>query len=518
MYKVLLADDEKVILHGISTLVDWEKLGTRLIGTALDGEMALEMIEREPPDIVISDIKMSGMDGLRLIREVRQRYPHIRFIILSGYEQFDFAKQAMEYGVKHYLLKPCNERKIADVLTQVVTELKEEEEKETFVRTMRYNLEKVMPQVKEQLLRELLTNKTYGPKDWEFYRNLLSIEFSREKVKLLLLEIEGEVDFEHVFALKNIANELIGEIKRVLLSTSIADRVALLMENIPDEMLNGPLKRLKQVYKNYYGKSLTIAISEAGEIGQLRQLYKQCQECLTHRFYVGEGSVISHKDIKIENDDLEDFSFDHENLILAIRSGNVPAVEEYIQQFFARLRQKKIRIDLSKSYTMELFMIIIRQAEPNAIDAYWKQIMHLEGMTTLDQFEAFIMDTAKQVTQATFEAHAKTNSQVVRKMKESVQKYLDDETFSLNKLANDIMFMNADYLGKLFKRETGQRFTNYLVQARIERAKQLIRESDEVKVFEIAEKVGYGNNPQYFSQVFKKMTGQSPSGFKKQSM
>ena len=92
MYKVLLADDEKVILHGISTLVDWEKRGTRLIGTALDGEMALEMIEREPPDIVISDIKMPGIDGLRLIREVRQRYPHIRFIILSGYEQFDFAK------------------------------------------------------------------------------------------------------------------------------------------------------------------------------------------------------------------------------------------------------------------------------------------------------------------------------------------------------------------------------------------------------------------------------------------
>ena len=298
MYKVLLADDEKVILHGISTLVEWNRYGTDLIGTALDGEMALEMIEQEPPDIVISDIKMPGMNGLELIREVRQRYPHIRFIILSGYEQFEFAKQAMEYGVKHYLLKPCNERKIADVLTQVVEELQEDEKKEDFIRTTRYNLEKVMPNVKEQLLKELLTNKTYGRKIGSFIKTCSASSFPGERVKLLLFEIEGDVDFEHVFALKNIATELIGEIKRVLLSTSISERVALLIEDGADDALYAPLKRLKRVYDDYYGKAVTIAVSESGKIGQLRKLYKQCQECLTHRFYIGEGSLILHRDIK----------------------------------------------------------------------------------------------------------------------------------------------------------------------------------------------------------------------------
>ena len=204
-------------------------------------------------------------------------------------------------------------------------------------------------------------------------------------------------------------------------------------------------------------------------------------------------------------------------MTLAIRSGNREAVEDYVRLFFSRLRQHKIRIDLAKSYTLELLMVIIRQAEPQAIDAYWKQLIRLENMTTLDEFETFVMETALRVTQATFEAHTKSNSKVVRKMKEIVQQHLSDETLSLNKLSSEMMYMNADYLGKLFRKETGQRFTNYLVQARIERAKQLIRESDEVKVFEIAEKVGYGNNPQYFSQVFKKMTGYSPSGFKKQT-
>lgn len=111
MYKVMLVDDEKIILDGISQMIDWTSLGTRLIGTASNGVEAYERIKELLPDIVVSDIRMPGMDGLELVAAVHRSHPGIRFVLLSGFGEFDYASRAMQYGVKHYLLKPTNEKK-----------------------------------------------------------------------------------------------------------------------------------------------------------------------------------------------------------------------------------------------------------------------------------------------------------------------------------------------------------------------------------------------------------------------
>ena len=106
MYKVMLVDDERIIIDGISKVIKWESIGTSLIGTAKNGIEAYEFLSQNQPEIVISDIKMPGMNGLELVKKVYENFPEIRFILLSGFSEFDYAKQAMEYGVKHYLLKP----------------------------------------------------------------------------------------------------------------------------------------------------------------------------------------------------------------------------------------------------------------------------------------------------------------------------------------------------------------------------------------------------------------------------
>ncbi|WP_199613892.1 response regulator [Paenibacillus alkalitolerans] len=514
MYKVLLADDEKFILQGVSALVEWEQIGTRLIGTALDGEEALEMIRNEPPDIVISDIKMPGMNGLELIQAVRTAYPEIRFIILSGYEEFEFAKKAMEFGVKHYLLKPCNERKIAEVLSNVIEEMEETRKKESFIQKTRYNLEKVMPKVKEQFLKECLTNKTYGKKEWDYYSQLLNLQISEELVKLLLFEIEGAYDVEHIFALKNISAELAGEHNKVLLSTTIGERVVILIENPRMDNLSHQLKQIKKVYKNYYGLEVTIAVSDSGKISNLRKLYKQTLECLTHRFYLGEGSIIDHQDIRTPGEHPEDVQFDHEELAISLRGGSIDKSQEYIARFFARLKREKFDIGLVKSYTLELFMIIVREAGRQNMERYLKKVAELESMTTLDHIEEFIVQSAREVAEDTYEAHSNKQSRIVKKMIEFVEENIEDESFSLNKLANEMMFMSADYLSKVFKKETGERFTIFLIGVRIAKAKELIHQMEDVRIIEIAERVGFGNNPKYFSQVFKKTTGYSVSDYK----
>lgn len=138
MYKVLLVDDERIILEGIAKVVDWEKVGTRLIDTAKNGIEAYEKITSYQPDIVITDIKMPGMDGLSLVVKTIKKYPSIQFIILSGYSEFEYAKKAIDYGVKRYLLKPCNENMIIEALESIIKEKRKKKSKIIYLKVIRF--------------------------------------------------------------------------------------------------------------------------------------------------------------------------------------------------------------------------------------------------------------------------------------------------------------------------------------------------------------------------------------------
>ena len=124
MYKVLVVDDERIILEGISKIIDWNKHDCVLMGTAKNGLEALAAVQAERPDIIITDIKMPGMNGLQLVEKVSELYPGTAFIMLSGFSEFDYAREAMRFGVKHYLLKPCNENAIKQALDEVTCELR----------------------------------------------------------------------------------------------------------------------------------------------------------------------------------------------------------------------------------------------------------------------------------------------------------------------------------------------------------------------------------------------------------
>lgn len=208
MYKVLLVDDERIILDGISRMVDWSAYQTELAGTAQNGIQAYEKIVSDSPDIVVCDIRMPGLDGLELVAKTYASHPHIKFVLLSGFGEFEYANRAMQYGVKHYLLKPTDESKIGEALQEVTFDLADHRRKEAFIQDMKHRFEKVLPHVKEQVLKEFVTNKTYGHHDLEEYRRLFQYDFDRP-VQLLLFQLEGEADYEHLFAVKNIAEDLL---------------------------------------------------------------------------------------------------------------------------------------------------------------------------------------------------------------------------------------------------------------------------------------------------------------------
>lgn len=267
--------------------MDWEKYGTRLAGTARNGLEALQFIESQPPDIIISDIRMPGMDGLSLVKQVKEKYPHIACIMLSGFGDFDYARQAMRHGVKHYLLKPCNENTIAEALVSVVEQLNEERHTDAFLRRMQEELKKVLPSAKEQFLKEYVTNKRYGRREWDEYGRLFGIQLENLQARLLLFQLEGPYEFDHLFAIKNIAEDILGK-PIILLSTTIGSQLLILVRNQHTESeLLTILSDVRRTFFSYFRIDTTIAISDAGELADARKMYMDTLGCLNHRFYLG---------------------------------------------------------------------------------------------------------------------------------------------------------------------------------------------------------------------------------------
>ncbi|ANF95523.1 response regulator transcription factor [Paenibacillus bovis] len=516
MYKVLLVDDERMILEGISQVVDWQGSGTELVGTARNGIEAYERIAEKRPDIVISDISMPGLDGIGLVAKTYEHFPDIRFIMLSGYKDFDYARRAMQYGVKHYLVKPCNEHQIQEAICELLSERAAEEEREQFVTSMREQFNRMLPQVKEQFLKEFISNKMYGSRDLDYYERLFHINLQNRPVRMVLMRVEDSHEYEHLFALKNIAEDIL---EGVLMGTTIQMQDELLLLLDDPQTLTGlidGLQKVKEVFGGFYKLEVTIALSEPDRMVDLRRMYRDTQQYMNHRFYVGEGSVITRQDVALaDSRESTGFELDEESFILLMKSGQVQEVETEIDRLFAELSAMRLDIGVTRSYVLQLYAVMIRLYPAEERSRFTSRLADLSVLETLTGLHDFIRQAASELAAGYYRSNINRQSSVVNKMLQIIEENYVNAELSLNGVAHQMLYMNPDYLGKIFKKVTGDNFSQYVNRYRIERATEHIRRSGDVKVFELAELFGFGGNSQYFSQVFKKVTGMTPTEYRK---
>ncbi|MGG6312556.1 response regulator transcription factor [Paenibacillus macerans] len=514
-YKVLLVDDERMILEGIGRVVDWAGAGTELVGTARNGVEAYEKIVQLNPDFVISDIAMPGLDGLQLVQKTLQALPGVRFILLTGYKEFDYARTAMQHGVRHYLLKPCNERQICEALAELIEERKEQEERERFIGRMKEEAAKMLPHVKEQFLRELVTNKSYGRRELEAYRELLGMESvsGESPVRLMLFELEQSQEYVHVFALKNIAEDLL---PNVLLGATLGGRLLMLAAD-PDDpaVLLSRLETVKAVFFKFYRVDLTMALSEAGPLHAVRRLYRETLRYMNHRFYAGEGSLITKEDLPPDNREHADFELDAEGLLLRIKSGLAEEVRQELEGEFRRLVELCLDIAVTRSFVLELYAAMIRLCPPEEQPRFTARLGELAEGQTLAVLRSAVMDGAAMLTAYYYKQNISRRSSTVRKMIEILERNYCDPELTLGGVAGEMLYMNPDYLGKVFKQVTGETFSHYLSRLRIERAAERLRQGGDATIAELAERCGFGGNTKYFSQSFKKWMGMTPTEYRR---
>lgn len=505
MLKLLIVDDERIIRETIATLIDWKSLDIQLIGTAKDGIEAYNIILDEYPDIVLTDIKMPGFSGIELIKKIHDVNPQTQFIILSGYGEFEYAKTAMQYGVKHYLLKPCNEEQIVESIQSVkkdyadnivLTPIKEQSESYSSIyhNIMVSLLNTCLSSACSDFPADTIVNIYSKYLDFkqtpydlhylyyiqpEYYQSILDQLIAYKTVHCPGLLINAIYVLNTLILYNpslNTDNHIMEEFWKHL---SIEQTVSPEYKNIKFSCLSDMLKELIPHIKRY-DNILFISNIETNTCTMLNNYGNIIQESQTLI------SQIFTDDISKGQNSLSSLM----DLLYSISS----------LDFLKQLTTSVIMTAFSKSKTFDM----------NDIANF---LFYIERETVADE----IRKQAKKCLEKCFDNYYSNKDAALlsSKVKQLITEHYKNPDLSLKWISENYLYMNVDYLSKRFLKETGSKFSKYLTDYRILKAKELMASFPSYSIQQIADLVGCGNNPQYFSQIFKKATGTTPSKYMK---
>lgn len=503
MYKVMVIDDEEIVRMGLRDLIDWNAEDFYICEEGRDGRDGLEKLLHTQPDVVLVDIKMPGLSGLELIRAARENKFEGHFIILTGYSEFEFARSAISYGVREYLLKPIDE----DELLGIIRSLKKELDKKRGELVFHSNNEII---AREELLRKILLK-------------LEDRESLEEKISLYKMDFSAPILCIAMLYDKDLApgndNSLFMEKARDLLGNEVFYHDKVLIDNCVAVVNRGTdyktwakhLAKQNERIQRTYGKGLTIAVGHNVSVWHdLAHSYEFAQFLLEHEFLFSGCSVLTIDTIENQQYAAENPSVDY--FCMLIEVGDMDGIRECVKifrQYCIRDMMKELDIKIQVLYNL---MQIKNWAEKKYtgespdISGLMEQLNRTDGLDALlDLYCRILQDFCKQVGIQGSETVIK---RMYYYMEKNYDKDLKLETFS--RLFN----YNSNYLGKIFRREIGDSFNNILDTIRITNAKRLLSETD-LKVYQISERVGY-SNIDYFYLKFKKYVGMSPKEYKKE--
>lgn len=534
--KVFLVEDEMVIRRGIKNSIDWEKEGYIFCGEASDGELAYPMIIKEKPDILITDIRMPFMDGLELCKLVKKELPNIKILILSGYDEFDYAKEAIRLGVTEYLLKPISSGKLLEALNGVSESIRREKEDKDLVRKymeeMRENTEHEKQKFFEQMIAgnlsmadALETGKKYEMNLSAGMYNLLLFRFTLGEENRKSGELLGEAGY----AIEKLTERLeyVFEFQRGVESWAfllMADNEEQMSERVKELS-----KDLEEIMKNY------STIAYFGGIGQpvarLRELeesFREAERALAARFTMELNRIISVEDIRMAQnvdtlDDIEITSFGEIEktrtmLEKFLNNGAEDEIDEFVDVYINELPEENLKSVLMRQYIiMDAYIVMMSFCEKiegieGEMQAQSEELKNsMKTIQTLEEIKNYIRMLLKKIIGVRDTISGRRYSDIIEIAKDQIRKtYMSDE-ISLNTIAAEVG-MSPSYFSSIFSKEMGKTFVEYLTEIRMDRAKELLMCSS-MKTSEIGYEVGY-KDPHYFSYIFKKTQNCTPKEFR----
>ena len=483
MYTLLIVDDEEIEREGMAQFIPWDSYEIKVVSTARNGAEGLEKIAKFRPDLAIVDIKMPVMNGIEMIRQAKEQYPDMTFVVLSGYGDYEFTSQAMELGVRHYILKPCDESKMIPVLNKAFEELEEARKKNARSEKLETEARLLKPYAREQLFRDLLLGKAQASSG---ARQLVD-ELGGEQRMVLLLDFRLKCGFDSLerYVVGNMLGDLLPD-GTLLMTTGVDRDVLVLADAMAESSVETAVQVLKKEFKRFETLPMLSSASRTGTLAELSVLFRQAQELLQLNMDENEPALLRPSRNAALPETVNEI-FDLE----ALRQTG--SYEELLQELafsFAKMEAKDYR----------------PQQRQKLCELAWKLLFE-DKAAPEDSLPAW----ADALTAAWNHPQPDARS---REIFLAIYENLPEPEFSLQTIAQQRLFMSEDHLRRIFSQMTGNRFSAYLEHCRITQARRLLEFQPDMKISRLAELVGYPLDGQYFSKVFRKICGVTPTEYR----
>lgn len=523
MFKLLIVDDEEWIRTGIAATIPWEKYNICVTGCAADGKEAISMIQIEEPDIVITDIVMPQMGGVELAGWIQERHSHTKVIILSGYDEFSYAREAMRKGAFDYLLKPVEEKALVETVRGALGELEKERGKEQ--KAVRY--EASLAELKELFFMKLLDRRTTELELWGNEQEYLAVPLDENQYYTCAVWTFGENQKEVMDMLEGI----VGGLVRQNLTSTCCDTMVLqshILVVVSSDKAEGIREMLLKLYRNPAGVPLLCQESGCCVGGTflglkgLKEGMIALSGLVTNTICLTDGAVISAEELLQEQmgygaackNCIDRFleGFDVTDLPEAERRG-----EQLVEDIFAaapRIGKRELQAVLYQAMSgctacceRDHIDMIMPVTENN------EAVSWVFGLEEKSEAGKGMKNFLKWLSDNISHGDHRTRNYLIRETIDYVH-----HNFTRDISAEDLaehLHISKVYFSQLFSREMGYPFTKYLTSYRVDYAKEQLKETNN-RIYEIAEQCGY-SDVKYFMKVFKKLTGMSPQAYREKS-
>lgn len=546
MYKLVLVDDEEDVREGLLGLIKWESLGYKVVDTAENGKEAAESVEKYVPDVVVTDIQMPFMNGLQLSEWIRCHYPATKIIILTGYDEFEYAQKAIRLGIDEYILKPFSAGELEEVLQKVKSQIDEEMAAKENVELLTEHYLKNLPILQSLFLSSLMSRRLpnseireksqYYDLDLNGQSYLVSVisidSISRAShAPIRSTKWSGSISLQEthdtelqLFAVLNIADEIVrrDESSKAFIHHDEVVLLSISEDSNAEDVANQTFQLLEEVLfsvERYLKLTVTIGVgSVITDIGDIQTSYNEAEQALDYRLILGNNKVIWIEDVEARK--WTPLAFDEmkeKEMIRCLKLGSDQELLHLLDEHFTALVDSQVSNQDFQVYLLEMLTTVIKASKDIHVDL---DQLFSDKVTLLGQFSRFTL--AEEAKSWFVEICMKLKNYISSNRQSSYNKLVIEarEYILANYGENDIsitkvckhLHISTGYFSNIFKKEMKMTFVNYLMSVRMDAAQDLLRTTD-MKAFEIAEAVGF-TDPNYFSFCFRKKFGISPKEYR----
>jgi two-component system response regulator YesN len=522
MHKVVIIDDEVIIIRGLSKNIDWHGNGFELVGSAANGEEGLKLVAEQRPHLIITDIRMPFVDGFELTEQVVQAYPDTKIVMLTSYDDFEFAKRALQLKVFDYLLKPVDGEKLLETAKRAMKELEYECE-------MKQKVVEGMPLLKQRFLEKLIDGKLALP-EIASGSDFLTLPLTASRYVVILLKADdySYPEYQNRFGKEvlkycvlNVSEETLGSLGRGLVFNSFEDEVVLIVfaegdQETAEQHAYEIAETIRTNIEKFLKTTITAGIGSAyAQTAEIHFSYQDARSALEFRHILGMNRVLTVADTGLtpQRESVESHSLEKE-LAVKVKLGlerEALIVLSTIEQSI--IASQSISLSRMRLIGVEITVLLYKELEEQAkqLDDFYLIYTRQQQMQTVYEIFSCIRQLVIQLTAIVNDQRESQMKKVIHRAVEYIELHYDQEGLSLQDVSS-VVHISPTYLSIIFKKEKNINFSDFLYQLRMKKAMELLRMAD-LKSYEVAERVGY-RNPQYFSVCFKKYTGVSPSEFK----